>query len=195
MPTIIAIKITNKQVIIATNDENNNIVLEKRIINNTSDWQNLFKNTTPETKIFDERNTKEWNDIVNPPVPASTAQQIQRFKLKPNITDDDLTKLGFKISPSNEYYYYCRYFTNKKLNFEISITIKIPKDMEPWDDVTNVDVLDEDFLQPYTPFYAELKRQSKNEYQPSFHALNWAIDTYNKYMSSLDILEKANITK
>lgn len=179
-----------------TKQTEDRITRETKIISTQADWLSILSLTDMDTLIYDKRvENIDYKTLINPRKPEPPAQRILRFKLKPGLTKEDLIKTGFTQTNDKRGYYFCKCFTNKKIKFEMSINIKIPKDMEPWDDVTNVDVLDEDFLQPYTPFYEELKRQSKNEHQPSFYALNWAIDTYNKCMSSLDILEKADITE
>lgn len=116
--------------------------------------------------------------------------KIKRFKLKDNITKDDLIALGFKsggtwIKKDAELFLskYCHY---KKLDFEYTIDIAFSSDINDWNDFDNVLVMDDDFGQPYTPFYYDNYGKDITD----FPALEHVISSYNEFMSSLWILEE-----
>lgn len=73
----------------------------------------------------------------------------------------------------------------RKCSFEFSIDIGFTDDINYWNDYDNVIVLDEDFLQPYIPFYTNFENDITD-----FPCLEKTIETYNKYMNSLDFLEE-----
>lgn len=73
----------------------------------------------------------------------------------------------------------------RKCSFNFSVDIGFTDDINNWNDCDNVIVLDEDFLQPYTPFYANFENDITN-----FPCLEKTVETYNDYMDSLDFLEE-----
>lgn len=126
--------------------------------------------------------------------------KIKRYKLKPNITKEQLEKYGYKDGGSwvfkgckhfiSKYFhinYLYKYAKNKtrKCSFNFSVDIGFTDDINNWNDCDNVIVLDEDFLQPYTPFYANFENDVTN-----FPCLEKTVETYNDYMDSLDFLEE-----
>ena len=59
-------------------------------------------------------------------------------------------------------------------------------DLDVWDDFNNILVLDEEFGQPYTPFYSEnYKKDIKY-----FPVLESCIRQYNDFLDSFDFLEE-----
>ena len=111
---------------------------------------------------------------------------IHRYKLKDGATIEKITKefrkrhIPLKSGGTyiNKNAAYC---TFKNLADDISVNIAFPEDLSEWDDFEYVLVLDENFGQPYTPFY-----ESK---EPFMFLLN-VIGRYNKFMDSLSFLER-----
>ena len=76
----------------------------------------------------------------------------------------------------------------EKREYEISIIISFDSsDLESWNDFDNVLVLDEDFCQPYTPFYGDNYKKEVSD----FPFLEWVISEYNALFDSLPVFEKA----
>ena len=116
--------------------------------------------------------------------------KIKRFKLKDGITKEKLVSLGFKDGGSwikeDSELYLCEYFEDRKIDFEYSINISFSLNINDWDDYDNVLVLDEDFLQPYTPFYYD----NYGKDITNFPVLESVIAKYNEFMSGLGIFEE-----
>ena len=116
--------------------------------------------------------------------------RINKYKLKKNTTlADDVSfgardgggwiKKGSKYFLSKKFYY-------KETDLSVSINITFEDKLSEWNDFDNVLVLDEDFGQPYTPFYGDnYKRDVQNS--PS---LVFCIEKYNEYMDSIPFFEK-----
>lgn len=126
--------------------------------------------------------------------------KIKRYKLKPNITKEQLEKYGLKDGGSwvfngckhyiHKYFhvkFLCQYSEKKtrKGSFEFDIYIGFNDDISNWNDYDNILIMDEDFCQPYTPFYTDFENDVTD-----FPCLEKVIETYNKYMDSLDFLEE-----
>jgi hypothetical protein len=99
-------------------------------------------------------------------------KSINQYKLKPNITKEDLIKAGFKEGGWQSKFkkpkvYYFAYLTD-----DISLNIEIETDTMKFNCIDNVFVLDEAFCQAYSAFYAD------NE----FDYLNKVIKKYNIVM-------------
>lgn len=117
--------------------------------------------------------------------------KIKRFKLKDNITKENLIALGFRNGGSwikkdaelflNKCIEYDRYF-------EYSIGIAFSSDINDWNDFDNVLVMDEDFGQAYYPFYGENYGKDIDD----FPALEDVILKYNEFMSGLGIFEEVD---
>lgn len=71
-------------------------------------------------------------------------------------------------------------------DLDIGFTSKEYIDNENWNDFDNVIILDEEFDQPYTPFYHHF-----GEEVDEFPVLENLIEQYNEYMKSLPFLEEA----
>ena len=116
--------------------------------------------------------------------------KIKRFKLKDNITKDDLIALKFRSGGSwikkDAELFLCRCFEYRKSDFEYSINIAFSSDINDWNDFDNVLVLDEDFGQPYTQFYGDNYGKDID----NFPVLEMVISNYNKFMDSLNIFEE-----
>jgi hypothetical protein len=100
---------------------------------------------------------------------------IKQYKLKPDITKEDLLNAGFKEGG------WQKEFNDPKVNYyiplidEISLHIEIETNTMQFDSIDNVLILDEDFGQPYGAFYRDIE----------FEYLNKAIDKYNIIMDGL----------
>lgn len=102
----------------------------------------------------------------------------KEFVINSNVTISKLEEVGFKkggwINGVNE----PRYYINDNIldEIDIHIEISIVDNNINFDDLKNVYIIDENFGQPYTPFY---------ESEFGFKFLNNVIDNYNKYMNNL----------
>lgn len=76
---------------------------------------------------------------INYDVPRNKAGQNSNIKLNPNLKEKTLLDFGFVKEPTSEFY------MMSKLTSDISFNIEI--DIETYD--ISIEVLDEDFLQPY----------------------------------------------
>lgn len=75
-----------------------------------------------------------------------------------------------------------KYSTFKSLIDDIEVCIAFPEDISMWDDFDYILVMDDEFGQPYTPFY-------NVEEKPFTYVLN-VVGNYNKFMDTLSFLEK-----
>ena len=116
--------------------------------------------------------------------------KIKRFKLKDNITKDDLIALKFRNGGSwiknDAELFLSRCFEDEETEFEYSIGIAFSSNINDWNDFDNVLVMDEDFGQPYTPFYGDNYGKDID----NFPVLEMVIAKYNRFMSSLGIFEE-----
>lgn len=116
--------------------------------------------------------------------------KIKRFKLKDNVTRDDLIALGFRNGGSwikkDAELFLSRCFKYEETEFEYSISIAFSSDINDWNDFDNVLVLDEDFCQPYTPFYGDNYGKDITD----FPTLENTIFKYNEFMSGLGIFDE-----
>lgn len=118
--------------------------------------------------------------------------KIKRFKLKDNIARDDLIALGFKSGGSwikkDAELFMSRCFEDENSSFEYSISIAFSSDINNWNDFDNVLIMDEDFGQPYTPFYNLYEKEVDG-----FPILENVIFKYNDFMSRLGIFEELKV--
>jgi len=124
--------------------------------------------------------------------------QIKRYKLKDGITKDDLIKAGCKegnaiwiikegcVLYKTHYVEITSIIEGKKYKFDYDIDIAFTENFSDWNDFDNIIVLDEDFCQPYTPFYGE----NFGKEVTGFICLENLIKEYNRYMDSLPFLEE-----
>ena len=117
--------------------------------------------------------------------------KAKSYKLKYIPTKDQLIKLGARPGGA---------WINKDSDLYISITRKFPgssgyfvisiafpdfeKGLVEWDDFNFVLVLDDDFGQPYTPFYGKNYKQDIQ----NFPCREFVIEKYNEFMDSFDFL-------
>lgn len=111
--------------------------------------------------------------------------KIKRFKLRDNVTKEELIALGFQYGGSwivkDVDVYLYKYFG------WYSINIGFRENINDWNDFDNVLVLDEECGQPYFPFYDD-KYYGKEV--TKFPALESVIQNYNDFMSSLEIFKE-----
>lgn len=110
---------------------------------------------------------------------------INRYKLKDGIMLEEILKeLEERNIPHTEgggYIHKDSYWSFwKNLVGDIEVCVALPKDLSEWNDEDYVLVLDDAFGQPYTPFYSEHR----------FPFMLNVIGHYNKFMDSLDFLER-----
>lgn len=126
----------------------------------------------------------------------SSSHRIKRFRLKPGSEaliqsqtkdDHDATYICEDVTRSLYVPIYCQ-------NWDFSINIGFPDDLSKWNDFDYVLVLDEESLQPYTPFYDRLREQERpvtsivSYYCEKFQ--NEFVDLYNETMSKFGFLEE-----
>ena len=117
--------------------------------------------------------------------------KAKSYKLKYIPTKEQIIKLGARPGgtwinqDSDLYISITRKFPGSCGYFSISIGFPdFEKGLAEWDDFNFVLVLDDDFGQPYTPFYG--KNYKKNI--QNFPCLEFVIETYNEFMDSFDFL-------
>ena len=118
--------------------------------------------------------------------------KIKRYKLKDSVTKEDLIALKFRSGGSwinkDAELFLSRCFECGEYDFEYSIGIAFSSDINSWNDFDNVLVMDEDYAQPYTPFYGDNYGKDID----NFPVLEMVIAKYNRFMSSLGIFEEIN---
>lgn len=113
--------------------------------------------------------------------------QINRYKLKdPNTAESEIMKYNIRngggfISQDTTVFLFAPLYK------EITLNIGFPRDLSVWNDLDHIIVLDEDFGQPYTPFYKYLNGEEVNNTSPF---LQRVIIAYNETMNKYSFLEK-----
>ena len=117
-------------------------------------------------------------------------KQIKRFKLKDGVTIDDIKKEykslregGSWIHQDAVYNIFRDVTPQNSRGSEISVCVGFPNDLLKWDDYNFVLVLDEEFGQPYTPFYGD-------DNEEPFPFLAGVIRRYNEVMGRFSFLEE-----
>ena len=114
---------------------------------------------------------------------------IKRYKLKDGVSYAKLKLAGARPGGSwinKNALYYCSY----PMIDSITLDISFGGDLQAWDDFNNVLVVDDDFGQPFSPFYAKNESpilEGSQDDKTSF--LSQVIEKYNQIMDSLDYLE------
>ena len=114
--------------------------------------------------------------------------KIHRFRIKSNVTPGDLENLGVRkggvfVNPSAEWVYFMH------LSDDVTLNIAFPKDLASWNDFDFVLLLDEDFGQPFTPFYRYLNEGRKHTSGPNEYLKN-IIQQYNAAMEAIPFFEE-----
>ena len=119
--------------------------------------------------------------------------KIKRFKLKGDVTRSQLEALGARTGGSwikgDAELFLGKGVYYKPTRFEYSIGIAFGPDIHDWNDFDNVLVLDEDFGQPYTPFYGDNYGKDITD----FPTLENVIMNYNEFMSGLGIFAESEV--
>ena len=119
--------------------------------------------------------------------------EIRRFRLKENITADDIRKAVGLREGGSWIQEDCKQFLCVNLVDSMELNIGFPDDLSQWNDWDHILVLDDDFCQPYTPFYTYWNDVKENgratRTYPDF--LRNVIDRYNEEMGKLEFLEEA----
>ena len=121
--------------------------------------------------------------------------KIKRFKLKEGRpTQEDLERYGFReggswIIKGAEWFVskIIRKEDTRYRDYEFSFNLAFKDDLTDFNDFDNILVLDEEFGQPYTPFYGYIENNGDEE---PFPFLAWVISEYNEWMSGFDFLEE-----
>lgn len=103
-------------------------------------------------------------------------KEIKQYKLKPNITKEDLIKAGFKEGGWQKQFKEPKVSYYTKLIDSIGLYIEMETNPIQFNCFNNVLVLDEEFCQPYIPFYN------------SDYIFNFLSKVIKKYNYEMDIL-------
>jgi len=114
---------------------------------------------------------------------------VNKYKLKDGVTAEDIIReVKAKKMTVGQYGRYIhpdvKFSAYKEIVENISVCIGFPEDLSKWDDFNYVLVMDEDFGQPYTPFY-NVEEENKR-----FAFVMNVVGHYNKLMDSLSFLER-----
>ena len=115
---------------------------------------------------------------------------VNKYHIKDNITKEDIQQeLKQRHLPIGQHGTYIskdsKFSTYKTLEKNIDVCIAFPEDLSKWDSFDHVLVLDDDFGQPYEPFYAADEDENRR-----FPFVFNIIGQYNKFMNSLSFLER-----
>ncbi len=118
--------------------------------------------------------------------------KIKRYKMKPGWRADMIVgsskcawHYGGIYTNSSAYFHLIKFFYKKYIDFNFTIEIEFKENTEDWNDLKNILVIDDDFCQPYTPFYNNYGQDVAN-----FPALEFVIEQYNKLLDSFPFLEE-----
>ena len=117
--------------------------------------------------------------------------KAKSYKLKYIPSKEQLIKLGAQQGGSwiNQYWEWLFSFMGEFPDScgDFTIYIGFPdfeKSLAEWDDFSFVLVLDDEFGQPYAPFYGKNYKQDIQ----NFPCLEFVIEKYNEFMDSFDFL-------
>lgn len=108
-------------------------------------------------------------------------ERVTEYKLNPSVCKEKLLENGFKArswrhgDSADEWYSKCY-----SLCGEIDLTVHINMTTKKWDEFENTDVIDDDFGQPYGPFY-----DCYYSGAPRFEFVDRVIEAYCKRMDVL----------
>lgn len=114
--------------------------------------------------------------------------EIARFKMRPNVSLNNIKCIreGGSWIHENTIRFMSIPIYDK---YEITLNIGFPEDLSKWNDFDYILVLDEDFGQPYTPFYSYMGETWQNKIGS---ILSTIIQNYNEEMRNLPFLEEIN---
>lgn len=114
--------------------------------------------------------------------------KIKRYSIRDETTIEDIKAAGGRdggtwVNKKSKMFLskHCEY---KPTHFEFSIDIAFNDDLTDWNDWDYVLVLDEDFCQPYTPFYGD----NFGAEISNFPTLEYCVEKYNEFMDSLPFM-------
>lgn len=113
---------------------------------------------------------------------------IKRFKLKSGLEKWWLTNVPIEGEASWIHPRAIR-FIGYRLNInglEIDVDIGFPENLTEWNDFEYIIVMDDDFCQPYGPFYTKLDNPDWN----GNDFLNVLVEEYNNLLTNLPFLEE-----
>ena len=102
--------------------------------------------------------------------------RVKHYELIKDVTIDMLKEDGFTVTFDNNYIY-------KKVLFEKNIVLWIGIKVKDFS--TSIEILDEDFLQPYIPFYKYIDGEIE-----LFPFLNRIIEGYHSILDNLKCFKK-----
>lgn len=115
------------------------------------------------------------------------------YRLKQGTTKEDIITLGVSegggwINRDSVLYLHKNCFMKLRRNpgFEFTIYVTFPEDLSKWDDFEHTFVMDDDFAQPYTPFYGDNYKKDITD----FPCLEYCIQKYNEFLDSIPVLER-----
>lgn len=111
---------------------------------------------------------------------------MKRFKLKDGISNADISKLDGIRDGGTWVQKDCVSHLHFPLGSSISLDVGFPEDLSKWDDFDYAIVLDDDFCQPYTPFY----KHFEDPENPAFPFLCEVFKAYIEAMESIPVLEE-----
>lgn len=127
-------------------------------------------------------------DIENVDIMVNLGERTNSYKLKNNVTKEYLLDLGFKEgSWQSEYKNIHCVSKNIQLIESIELHITIRTNPMSFNDFEDVLVLDEDFCQPYAPFYGKNYKKLNDDYG----YLQKVISRYNQAMDLQGVFEKS----
>ena len=115
--------------------------------------------------------------------------KIKRFRLKNGRpTNEDFERYRFRSGGLiiNKDIKTFVFYEPQSLDYNISFSIGFEEDISKFNDYDNVMVIDENFIQPYGPFYAHYDKEVGDE----FPFLKKVIEEYNSWMERFDFLEE-----
>lgn len=116
-----------------------------------------------------------------------------RYEINPFVTGAQLIEAGFKkgywlASSEQDYvedhWYSKNYMLETKGEIGMTIAIDITR-LNEWNDFDGIEVIDEDFGQPYQPFYEYREKHGKHLIAGQFPFLERVYKTYGKKMDNL----------
>jgi len=112
---------------------------------------------------------------------------IKHYKIKSGITLDDIKKeVKAKHIPHADNGTWVHkdsvYVIWQTVAEDITVNVAFPADLSQWNDFDFILLLDEDFGQPYTPFYSEKMVE--------FPFLNKVKTNYSRFLESLNFMER-----
>lgn len=116
-----------------------------------------------------------------------------RYEINPSLSVLNLLDAGFKrgywLASSEpgyieDHWYSKNYMLNSKAEIDMTVAIDITR-LDEWNDFDGIEVIDEDFGQPYQPFYEYREKTGKHLIAGRFPFLEKIYQVYDKEMDSL----------